>query len=49
MGEGGRVRGECLECPFHSWTFRGDGLCDNVPYSEKGIDECFINFYLFSQ
>ncbi|EZA57404.1 hypothetical protein DMN91_009120 [Ooceraea biroi] len=35
MGEGGRVRGECLECPFHSWTFRGDGFCDSIPYTEK--------------
>lgn len=37
MGEGGRVKGDCLECPFHSWTFRGeDGRCDNIPYAEKG-------------
>lgn len=37
MGEGGRVKGDCLECPFHSWAFRGeDGRCDNIPYSEKG-------------
>ncbi|EFN68179.1 3-chlorobenzoate-3,4-dioxygenase oxygenase subunit [Camponotus floridanus] len=36
MGEGGRVKGDCLECPFHSWTFRGeDGRCDNIPYAEK--------------
>ncbi|XP_072762507.1 cholesterol 7-desaturase nvd [Anoplolepis gracilipes] len=36
MAEGGRVKGDCLECPFHSWTFRGeDGRCDNIPYSEK--------------
>ncbi|XP_025989744.1 cholesterol 7-desaturase nvd [Solenopsis invicta] len=36
MAEGGRVKGDCLECPFHSWTFRGeDGYCENIPYSEK--------------
>lgn len=36
MGENGRVKGDCLECPFHGWTFRGkDGRCDNIPYTEK--------------
>ncbi|XP_020286702.1 cholesterol 7-desaturase [Pseudomyrmex gracilis] len=36
MAEGGRVKGDCLECPFHSWTFRGkDGFCENIPYAEK--------------
>ncbi|XP_032676575.1 cholesterol 7-desaturase [Odontomachus brunneus] len=36
MGEGGRVKGDCLECPFHSWLFRGeDGYCDSIPYAEK--------------
>ncbi|KYN27756.1 3-chlorobenzoate-3,4-dioxygenase oxygenase subunit [Trachymyrmex cornetzi] len=36
MAEGGRVKGDCLECPFHNWTFRGeDGYCENIPYTEK--------------
>ncbi|KAG7201069.1 hypothetical protein KM043_017613 [Ampulex compressa] len=36
MAEGGRVKGECLECPFHSWRFRGeDGHCESIPYAEK--------------
>ncbi|KAK2588202.1 hypothetical protein KPH14_004239 [Odynerus spinipes] len=36
MGEGGRVRGDCLECPFHKWLFRGDdGRCSLIPYSQK--------------
>lgn len=33
---GGRVRGNCIECPFHGWKFRGDdGACVNIPYSNK--------------
>ncbi|XP_011869798.1 PREDICTED: cholesterol desaturase daf-36 [Vollenhovia emeryi] len=36
MAEGGRVTGDCLECPFHSWKFRGeDGYCESIPYTEK--------------
>ncbi|XP_018405044.1 PREDICTED: cholesterol 7-desaturase-like, partial [Cyphomyrmex costatus] len=36
MAEGGRVKGNCLECPFHNWTFRGeDGYCENIPYTAK--------------
>ncbi|KAG5330049.1 DAF36 desaturase, partial [Acromyrmex heyeri] len=36
MAEGGRVKGDCLECPFHNWKFRGeDGYCENIPYTIK--------------
>ncbi|KAL6260991.1 hypothetical protein P5V15_008518 [Pogonomyrmex californicus] len=36
MAENGRVKGDCLECPFHSWSFRGeDGFCESIPYTEK--------------
>nr|XP_012145155.1 PREDICTED: cholesterol desaturase daf-36 [Megachile rotundata] len=36
MAEGGRVKGDCLECPFHGWQFRGsDGQCDHIPYTDK--------------
>ncbi|KAJ1519143.1 hypothetical protein ONE63_011250 [Megalurothrips usitatus] len=36
MAVGGRVRGDCLECPFHNWCFDGrDGKCTAVPYSQK--------------
>lgn len=36
LGVGGIVRGDCIECPFHQWTFRGsDGECVNVPYSQS--------------
>ena len=37
MAVGGVVKGDCLECPFHGWRFRGsDGKCVNIPYSSKG-------------
>lgn len=37
LAVGGRVVGDCLECPFHGWQFRGsDGQCTKIPYSEKG-------------
>ncbi|XP_076666871.1 cholesterol 7-desaturase nvd isoform X1 [Andrena cerasifolii] len=36
MAEGGRVKGDCLECPFHGWQFRGsDGQCNHIPYTDK--------------
>ena len=35
LGVGGIVKGNCLECPFHGWTFRGDdGKCVKIPYAE---------------
>ncbi|XP_046430330.1 cholesterol 7-desaturase nvd [Neodiprion fabricii] len=56
MGEGGRVRGDCLECPFHGWLFRGaDGRCQDIPYSDKvpefaktkAWDCCEVNQLIF--
>ena len=31
----GRVRGECLECPFHRWQFDGGGQVTHVPYNDS--------------
>ena len=30
----GRVRENCIECPFHRWQFTGDGRAACVPYSD---------------
>lgn len=27
----GRIRGDHLECPYHGWQFRGDGVCARIP------------------
>lgn len=35
LGHGGRVKDGCIECPFHGWTFDGDGANTNIPYSER--------------
>ena len=35
LGVGGRVAGDCLECPFHGWQFDGDGRCAHIPYAPK--------------
>ncbi|KAL3870480.1 hypothetical protein ACJMK2_038535 [Sinanodonta woodiana] len=35
LSVGGKVVGDCLECPFHGWRFRGhDGKCTYIPYAE---------------
>ncbi len=34
LGIGGKVRGNCIECPFHGWQFDGhSGKCTTIPYS----------------
>lgn len=36
LGVGARVVGDCIECPFHGWKYRGqDGKCTEIPYSEE--------------
>jgi len=32
LGYGGKVRGEGIQCPFHSWEFSKAGPCTVVPY-----------------
>ena len=35
LGIGGRVEGDCLQCPFHGWKFDGEtGSCVEVPYDD---------------
>ncbi|XP_074654044.1 cholesterol 7-desaturase nvd-like [Tubulanus polymorphus] len=37
---GGRVKGDCLECPFHGWQYRGDdGKCTKIPYAQGKVPE----------
>lgn len=36
----GKVVGDCLQCPFHEWTFRKDGSCSRVPYAT--IEPSFV-------
>jgi nitrite reductase/ring-hydroxylating ferredoxin subunit len=36
MGEGGRVMGETIRCPYHGWQYDGDsGECTKIPYCER--------------
>jgi len=36
LGIGGTVHGNCIQCPFHGWSFNGtDGSCVSTPYSDK--------------
>jgi len=27
----GRVKGNCIECPYHGWQFNGEGHCERIP------------------
>jgi len=28
---GGKIKGDCLQCPYHGWEFDGDGNCQRIP------------------
>jgi phenylpropionate dioxygenase-like ring-hydroxylating dioxygenase large terminal subunit len=34
IGHGGRVRGDCVECPFHGWGWGPDGSNRYIPYED---------------
>ncbi|MEZ5564996.1 MAG: aromatic ring-hydroxylating dioxygenase subunit alpha [Gammaproteobacteria bacterium] len=27
----GKVKGDCIQCPYHGWQFAGDGACRKIP------------------
>ncbi|ETO14397.1 putative oxygenase [Reticulomyxa filosa] len=33
----GKVCGDLIECPFHKWKFALNGVCKDIPYSDKNI------------
>lgn len=38
----GTVNGSSLVCPFHSWSWGADGVCDHIPYAKKIPDKAVI-------
>ncbi|KAH3794564.1 hypothetical protein DPMN_148101 [Dreissena polymorpha] len=46
LAVGGRVIGDCIECPFHGWKFRGhDGKCVSIPYADKVPEVAKVTSY----
>jgi 3-ketosteroid 9alpha-monooxygenase subunit A len=37
FGHGGEVVGNDLRCPFHHWSFNGEGGVTNIPYTSRAI------------
>jgi 3-ketosteroid 9alpha-monooxygenase subunit A len=35
LGHGGRVKGDCIECPFHGWGWGPDGANRYIPYEDR--------------
>jgi 3-ketosteroid 9alpha-monooxygenase subunit A len=35
IGHGGRVKGDCIECPFHGWGWGPDGANRYIPYEDR--------------
>ncbi len=32
----GKIKGDCVECPYHGWQFNGEGACTRIP--SMGLD-----------
>ena len=46
MIAGGVVKGNCIQCPFHNWSFDlRTGKCTDVPYAKKVLPLHFV-FYM---
>lgn len=36
---GGRLKGDCIACPFHGWTYDSEGTCVDIPYANSIPDK----------
>lgn len=34
---GGKVKGDCIECPYHGWQFDSSGACTAIPANRAGL------------
>jgi phenylpropionate dioxygenase-like ring-hydroxylating dioxygenase large terminal subunit len=35
LGHGGKVKGECIVCPYHGWGYGQDGINKFIPYEDR--------------
>ena len=35
IGHGGKVTGDCVECPYHGWVWGPDGTNRSIPYEDR--------------
>jgi phenylpropionate dioxygenase-like ring-hydroxylating dioxygenase large terminal subunit len=35
IGHGGKVKGDCVECPYHGWGYGPDGINRYIPYEDR--------------
>jgi len=34
---GGKVKGDCVECPYHGWQYDAEGACVKIPANREGL------------
>jgi 3-ketosteroid 9alpha-monooxygenase subunit A len=37
LGYGGKVKGDCVECPYHGWRWNAEGQNTLIPYQDEPI------------
>jgi nitrite reductase/ring-hydroxylating ferredoxin subunit len=50
LGEGGRVMGDTIRCPFHGWQYDGEtGRCVTIPYCDRVPDRAYVRSWDVSE
>jgi 3-ketosteroid 9alpha-monooxygenase subunit A len=39
LGYGGKVKGNCIVCPYHGWEWTNEGENARIPYQEKPVNK----------
>ena len=45
LGVGGKVLDGCLVCPFHEWSYDGDGRNSSIPYANRPNGKAKLRVY----
>jgi phenylpropionate dioxygenase-like ring-hydroxylating dioxygenase large terminal subunit len=49
LGHGGKVNGDCIECPFHGWGWGPDGRNRYIPYQDRPNRAAQLQVYPVSE
>lgn len=49
LGHGGKVKGNCVTCPYHGWVWNGEGKNVEIPYQENTINKRIKTWHVTEQ
>jgi 3-ketosteroid 9alpha-monooxygenase subunit A len=49
IGYGGKVKGDCVACPYHGWEWGVDGRNTRIPYQDRPVNKRLRTWHVIEQ